>query len=52
MLGLKQIWGSSTYFNGRSMDVYISKLRKYLRHDPHVQITRIHGSGFKLLGPS
>jgi len=34
------------------MDVYISKLRKYRCHDPHVQIASIHGSGFKLLGPS
>lgn len=46
---LKKIWGSDTYFNGRSMDVYIAKLRKYLSRDPKVSIVNIHGNGFRLL---
>lgn len=45
---LKKIWGSDTYFNGRSMDVYIAKLRKYLKEDPSVEIVNIHGNGFRL----
>ncbi|MFM2387779.1 MAG: hypothetical protein RL660_2536 [Bacteroidota bacterium] len=48
-LALKKIWGSDTYFNGRSMDVYIAKLRKYLREDPKVEIVNIHGNGFRLV---
>jgi two-component system, OmpR family, response regulator len=48
-LALKKIWGSDTYFNGRSMDVYIAKLRKYLKDDPKVEIVNIHGNGFRLL---
>ncbi len=48
---LKRIWGSDTYFNGRSMDVYIAKLRKYLRADPAVEIVNIHGNGFRLVVP-
>jgi two-component system OmpR family response regulator len=46
---LKKIWGSDTYFNGRSMDVYIAKLRKYLKEDPKVEIVNIHGNGFRLV---
>jgi two-component system, OmpR family, response regulator len=46
---LKRIWGSDTYFNGRSMDVYIAKLRKYLKEDPKVEIVNIHGNGFRLV---
>ncbi len=46
---LKKIWGSDTYFNGRSMDVYIAKLRKYLKDDENVEIVNIHGNGFRLL---
>lgn len=46
---LKRIWGSDTYFNGRSMDVYIAKLRKYLSEDPAVNIVNIHGNGFRLV---
>ncbi len=46
---LKRIWGSDTYFNGRSMDVYIAKLRKYLRDDTNVEIVNIHGNGFRLV---
>jgi len=48
---LKKIWGSDTYFNGRSMDVYIAKLRKYLKDDDHVEIVNIHGNGFRLVAP-
>ena len=46
---LKKIWGSDTYFNGRSMDVYIAKLRKYLIDDPKIEIVNIHGNGFRLV---
>ena len=46
---LKKIWGSDTYFNGRSMDVYIAKLRKYLKDDPKIEIVNIHGNGFRLV---
>ncbi|ASZ10880.1 response regulator transcription factor [Chitinophaga pendula] len=48
-LALKKIWGSDTYFNGRSMDVYIAKLRKYLKEDPEIEIVNIHGNGFRLV---
>lgn len=48
---LKRIWGSDTYFNGRSMDVYIAKLRKYLKDDTNVEIVNIHGNGFRLVAP-
>ena len=48
-LALKKMWGNDNYFNGRSMDVYIAKLRKYLRDDPNVEIVNIHGNGFRLL---
>jgi two-component system, OmpR family, response regulator len=48
-LALKRIWGSDTYFNGRSMDVYIAKLRKYLKEDPSLEINNIHGNGFRLI---
>jgi len=46
---LKKIWGSDTYFNGRSMDVYIAKLRKFLREDTQIEIVNIHGNGFRLV---
>ncbi|MFN8246866.1 MAG: response regulator transcription factor [Ferruginibacter sp.] len=46
---LKKIWGSDTYFNGRSMDVYIAKLRKYLKEDSKLEIVNIHGNGFRLV---
>jgi len=46
---LKTIWHDDNYFNGRSMDVYIAKLRKYLKDDAKVEIINIHGKGFKLL---
>ena len=48
---LKKIWGSDTYFNGRSMDVYIAKLRKYLKDDTDIEIVNIHGNGFRLVAP-
>jgi len=46
---LKQIWHDDNYFNSRSMDVYITKLRKYLKSDDKLQILNIHGTGFKLI---
>ena len=48
---LKAVWGEDNYFNGRSMDVYVAKLRKHLKDDPAVEIINIHGKGFKLLAP-
>ncbi|MFO7574047.1 MAG: response regulator transcription factor [Bacteroidales bacterium] len=47
-VALKKIWGSDDYFTARSMDVYITKLRKYLTEDPSLNIKNIHGSGFQL----
>ncbi len=46
---LKKIWGDDNYFNARSMDVYITKLRKYFKDDDKIQINNIHGSGFILV---
>lgn len=46
---LKQIWGDDSYFNARSMDVYLSKVRKLLKEDPNVQIITLHGEGFKMV---
>ena len=48
-VALKSIWGDDSYFNARSMDVFISKLRKYLSSDPNVEIVNVHGRGFKLV---
>jgi two-component system OmpR family response regulator len=48
-LALKKIWGSDDYFTARSMDVYVTKLRKYLSEDPSLVIKNIHGAGFQLL---
>ncbi len=45
---LREVWGKSDYFNRKSMDVFISHLRKYLLADPRVKITNVHGSGFVL----
>lgn len=45
---LVSIWGSDDYFMGRSMDVYIAKLRSYLKSEPAINIVNIHGTGFKL----
>jgi DNA-binding response OmpR family regulator len=50
-LALKLIWGDDSYFNARSMDVYVTKLRKHLNHDDRIQIMNLHGEGFKLLAP-
>lgn len=49
---LKMIWGNDNYFNARSMDVYITKLRKLLKEDPTIEIINIHGKGYKLITPS
>ena len=48
---LKTIWIDDNYFNARSMDVYITKLRKLLKDDESVQIINIHGKGYKLIVP-
>lgn len=46
---LKRIWTDDSYFNARSMDVYIAKLRKYLKRDSTIELLNVHGVGFKLL---
>ncbi|MGD0757093.1 MAG: response regulator transcription factor [Bacteroidales bacterium] len=46
---LKTIWIDDNYFNARSMDVYITRLRKYLKKDPSVKILNVHGRGYKLI---
>ena len=46
---LKMVWGDDSYFNARSMDVYVTKLRKYLKEDEAVQLVNVHGEGFKLI---
>ncbi len=46
---LKSIWIDDNYFNARSMDVYITRLRKYLKKDPSVRILNVHGRGYKLI---
>lgn len=46
---LKHVWGDDNYFNGRSMDVYITKLRKYIGASEKVEIMNVHGKGFRLL---
>lgn len=48
-VALNKIWSDDSYFNARSMDVYITKLRKYLKLDENIQIQNVHGRGFKLL---
>jgi DNA-binding response OmpR family regulator len=48
---LKSIWIDDNYFNARSMDVYITKLRKHLKDDPSIEIINIHGKGYKLIAP-
>ncbi len=45
---LKSIWGDDDYFMGRSLDVFISRLRKYLSRDPDIRIDNVHGVGFRL----
>jgi DNA-binding response OmpR family regulator len=46
---LKEVWKDDSYFNARSMDVYIAKLRKYLKDDASLQIMTVHGQGFRLV---
>jgi DNA-binding response OmpR family regulator len=48
-VALKEIWGDDDYFNARSMDVYITKLRKYLKADPNIHLMNVHGKGYKLM---
>ena len=48
-IALEEIWSDDNYFTSRSMDVYIAKLRKYLRQDASVEIVNIHGEGFRLI---
>ena len=48
-MALKKIWGTDDYFTARSMDVYITKLRKYLSEDPRLHIKNIHSAGFQLI---
>ncbi len=48
-LALTQIWGADNYFTARSMDVFLTKLRKYLKKDPSLEIVNIHGNGFQLM---
>jgi DNA-binding response OmpR family regulator len=51
-LALTKIWRDDNYFTSRSMDVYIAKLRKYLKPDENVEILNIHGEGFRLIDKS
>ena len=46
---LQALWGDDTFFNGRSLDVYITRLRRYLRADAHIQIVNVRGIGYKLM---
>jgi len=48
-MALKRIWNDDSYFNARSMDVYIAKLRKFLKDDSNIELLNVHGVGFKLL---
>lgn len=50
-VALNKIWYDDSYFNARSMDVYITKLRKFLKDDPNVELINVHGVGFKLVAP-
>ena len=51
-LALKTIWIDDNYFNARSMDVYITKLRKHLKDDPEIEINNVHGKGYRLIVPN
>lgn len=51
-LALKTIWIDDNYFNARSMDVYITKLRKHLKDDPDIEINNVHGKGYRLIIPN
>ncbi|CCH52554.1 Transcriptional regulatory protein rprY [Fibrisoma limi BUZ 3] len=46
---LQELWGDDSFFNGRSLDVFITRLRRYLKDDPQVQIVNIRGIGYKLI---
>lgn len=46
---LKELWGDDSYFNARSMDVFITKLRKYLNNDPAIELLNVRGKGYKLI---
>jgi DNA-binding response OmpR family regulator len=46
---LQELWGDDSFFNGRSLDVFITRLRRYLKDDPQVQIVNVRGIGYKLL---
>lgn len=48
-VALKKIWHDDSYFNARSMDVYVTKLRKYLKGDSNIELINVHGVGFKLV---
>lgn len=48
-VALKKIWGEDNYFTARSMDVFVTKLRKYLSKDDSIEIANIHGNGFRLI---
>ena len=48
-MALKEIWGKDDYFTARSMDVFVTKLRKYIEKDPNLEIINIHGNGFRLV---
>lgn len=50
-IALELIWGEDNYFHSRNMDVYISKIRKYLKNDNRIELRNIHGVGFKLIMP-
>ncbi|GAA4298862.1 response regulator transcription factor [Nibribacter koreensis] len=51
-VALSKIWGEDNYFTARSMDVFVTKLRKYLKADAAVEIVNVHGNGFRLLAPA
>ena len=46
---LSKIWGEDNYFTARSMDVFVTKLRKYLANDSNIEISNIHGNGFRMI---
>ena len=48
-VALKAIWGEDSYFTGRSMDVFITRIRKYLKNDPSIEILNVHGNGFRMM---
>jgi two-component system OmpR family response regulator len=50
-VALQKVWRDDSYFTGRSMDVYMAKIRKYLKDDPQIEIVNIHGEGFRMVVP-